>query len=274
MTKSRSRKEYPADPKIGLRLGAKLEQTLLAYAAAATSAGVGLLALACPAEARIIYTHANEQISPNHLFPLDLNHDKKRDFTFDDSHATTSAQGAWGILTIFPGKSANEIWGYQTSNGFRRLASALPGGVSVGPKGKFSPGERIMLTTSVSGLHRQGTSSSRCIGPWKNVTDRYLGLKFIINGKAHYGWARLSVSCSNVEVLGTLTGYAYETVANKPIITGKTKDDAEASAPAAGAEDVSLSGAAPALGRLAQGASGLAPWRKGQEAAHPFSGNK
>jgi hypothetical protein len=274
MTKARSRKEYPADPKIGLRLGAKLEQSLLAYATAATSAGVGFLALTCPAEAKIIYTHANEQISPNRLFPLDLNHDKKRDFTFDDSHATTSLQGAWGILTIFPGKSANEIWGYLTSNGFRRMASALPAGVSVGPKGKFSPGERIMLTTSASGLHRQAATSSRCVGPWKNATNRYLGLKFIIDGKPHYGWARLNVSCSNVEVLGTLTGYAYETVPNKPIITGKTKDDAGASGTFEGADDNGLSGTAPTLGRLAQGAAGLSTRRGEQDIANPSSADK
>jgi hypothetical protein len=273
MTKPRSRTEYGPDSQIGLRLGSKLEKTLLSYAAAATSAGVGLLALTCPAEARIIYTHANEQLSPNQLFPLDLNHDKKRDFTFDDSHATTSALGAWGVLTIFPNKSANEIWGYQSANGFRRLASALPSGVSVGPKGKFSPGERVMVSTSRSGLHHQGTSS-RCLGPWKNVTDRYLGLKFIINGKPHYGWARLSVFCSNLEVIGTLTGYAYETVPNKPIITGKTRDDVEAGDTTGGAADLSLPGAAPTLGRLAQGASRLPAWRGEQEIAHPSSGDK
>lgn len=247
MTKARSRTKYAADPEIKLRLSANLEQTLLAYAAAATAAGVGIMALTCPAEARIIYTSANEQIFPNKLFPLNLNHGTKRDFTFDDSHGSTSAGGQWGILTIFPNRSTNEIWGYQTADGFNRMASALAAGVRVGPKGKFSPGERIMLRTSVSGDHRRGTTSSRCIGPWKNATNRYLGLKFIINGKPHYGWARLNVSCSNIEVTGTLTGYAYETVPNKPIITGKTKDDAE----------VSQSGTGLTLGRLARGASGV-----------------
>ena len=271
MTKPRSRKEYRADPKSGLRLSAKLEQTMLAYAAAATAAGVGILSLTCPAEARIIYTRANEELLPNKLFPLDLNHDTKKDFTFDDSHGSTSIGGAWGILTIFPNRSTNEILGYQTANGFNRMASALPAGVQVGPKEKFSPGERIMLRTSVSGGHRRGTSSSRCIGPWKNATNRYLGLKFIINGKPHYGWARLSVSCSNIVVSGILSGYAYETVPNKPIITGKTKDDAETSNPNEGAEDLSPSVTAPTLGRLAQGASGLSTWRIGQEAAHPSS---
>jgi hypothetical protein len=53
----------------------------------------------------------------------------------------------------------------------------------------------------------------------------YLGLKCQIAGKTHYGWARLNVSFDHhsKKITGTLTGYAYETIPNKPIITGKTK---------------------------------------------------
>jgi len=276
MTRPQSRTEYPTDDKTAVRLGAKLDQALLAYAAAATSAGVAILALTCPADARIIYTRANEQIFPNKLFPLDLNHDTTKDFTFADSHGSTSFGGAWGVLTIFPNRSTNEIWGYQTARGFFRQASALAAGAKVGPKGKFAPGEMIMLRTSVSGGDHKGAStSSRCIGLWKNATNRYLGLKFIIDGKPHYGWARLNVSCSNsnVEVLGKLTGYAYETVPNKPIITGKTRDDTKARGQVE-QEDFSPSPSAPTLGRLAQGASGLSTGQKGREPVLPLSGNK
>jgi len=55
------------------------------------------------------------------------------------------------------------------------------------------------------------------------VTNRYLGFKFKIRGATHYGRARLDVSLTNGIVVGTLTGYAYETIPNKPIIAGKTK---------------------------------------------------
>jgi hypothetical protein len=54
-----------------------------------------------------------------------------------------------------------------------------------------------------------------------------LGLKFVVHGKVHYGWARLSITLGHHrqydDVSGTLTGYAYETVPNKPIIAGQTK---------------------------------------------------
>ena len=69
------------------------------------------------------------------------------------------------------------------------------------------------------------TSGFFARGQWGNATNRYLGLKFAINGQTHYGWARLTTSCvySQHQCNALLTGYAYETVANKGIITGKTK---------------------------------------------------
>jgi hypothetical protein len=61
-------------------------------------------------------------------------------------------------------------------------------------------------------------------GPWENggkgVKNRYLGLRFQIKGKTHYGWARLNFASPQ---LAKLTGYAYETIPNKTIIAGQTK---------------------------------------------------
>ena len=67
------------------------------------------------------------------------------------------------------------------------------------------------------------TGISHCSGLWLHAKNRYLGLKVVIAGKAHFGWARLSVSCPSNLVVGVLTGYAYETIPNKPIIAGQTK---------------------------------------------------
>ncbi len=67
-------------------------------------------------------------------------------------------------------------------------------------------------------------------GKWvnggKGVKDRYLGLKFTIHNQDHFGWARLTTKIDagkNPLMRTTLTGYAYETIPNKPIIAGKTK---------------------------------------------------
>jgi hypothetical protein len=60
-------------------------------------------------------------------------------------------------------------------------------------------------------------------GPWLDVKDKYLGLKFIVNGQIHYGWARLTTQqVTYCKVRALLSGYAYESDANTPIVTGQT----------------------------------------------------
>lgn len=66
------------------------------------------------------------------------------------------------------------------------------------------------------------------ICPWRGLNKAaYLGLKIVIEGKTHYGWARLSVQSPGHGVefsKAFLTGYAYETIPNKPINAGKEHD--------------------------------------------------
>ena len=102
-------------------------------------------------------------------------------------------------------------------------------------------------------------STAFSYGPWADVTNRYLGFKFLINGQIHYGWARMSVSKYLQSV--TLTGYAYETTPNTNIIEGHTSgpEKADAVAPA----NLLTPAAEPAtLGMLARGADGLSIWRR------------
>jgi hypothetical protein len=101
-------------------------------------------------------------------------------------------------------------------------------------------------------------------GNWIDVKNRYLGLKFYIHGKIHYGWARLSVSFTEFHqgrIKAILTGYAYETIPDKAIVAGQTKGpediverpDAALTAPTR----------EPAtLGMLALGERGLSIWRR------------
>jgi len=262
----------PSRPRKTADLSDSIHQQLNMYAVAAGAAGVGMLALAQPAQAKIVYTPANAQIGGRvGKLNLDLNHDGITDFEFCVATNSRYCPGQPGRrastgknppspffsnLSIFPAKPTNEIWGHLT---FRQLptASALPAGVRVGPKGKFSPGHRLMATWIYSGTTQHG-------GPWANAQHRYLGLKFFIKGKVHYGWARLNVQWYLPDLSATLTGYAYETVPGKSIITGKTKgpDDrgrAEQPTPAA----LTAPPPKPAtLGLLAMGAPGLAIWRR------------
>jgi len=73
-------------------LKTKLEQSLTAYAAAASAAGVGLLTLAQPAEARVVYTAVHEVIPPGSDYRIDLNQDGKADFRIYNLLSYTSDQ--------------------------------------------------------------------------------------------------------------------------------------------------------------------------------------
>ena len=213
------------------------------YALAASAAGVGMLALAQPAEGKIIYTKAHKSIGPRTTLHLDLNHDGVADFDLRDTFSTSTAGGAFGALSALPDRQQNAAWGHTVPA--RGYASALSANVRIGPKGQFLPGAGFMAASSVSGGRPPGNFS--CTGPWANVTNRYLGLRFVINGAEHFGWARFNVSCVSATVNATLTGYAYETVANRPILTGKTSglDEPDDSGPRATAPGT--------LGRLARG---------------------
>jgi hypothetical protein len=244
-------------------LPASLHQQLNMYALAASAAGVGMLALAQPAEGRIVYTPAHKQIVPDNTVSLDLNHDGKTDFTLHDSFSCTSfCEYIVGAITAIPAGRGNQVVGYAGRS--RHYASALAAGIRVGPKSPFSQGNEVMV---YGGYDAGTTTVGFCVGPWKNVQNRYLGLKFTSKGNTHYGWARLSETCAkNGKNTALLTGYAYETIPNKPIVTGKTKkhDNITTSEP-----DAALTmptGEPASLGVLATGARGLSVWRKASAA--------
>jgi hypothetical protein len=109
------------------------------------------------------------------------------------------------------------------------LASALRAGVRIGGGGHshFS-----RLAGNMAEFFSSPGTNGRFEGPWANggkgVKNRYLGFKFQINGRIHFGWSRLNVSFDR-GFTALLTGYAYETIPDKSIIAGATKgpDDAE-----------------------------------------------
>ncbi len=249
--------KHSSRPRKTAHLSGSLHQRLNAYALAASAAGVGALALSQSAEGKIIYTPAHAVIGLHHSVHLDLNHDGNNDFTFHESFITTTSvdENHSLVLSVLPAHK-NEVWGMADR------ATALRAGVSVGPKRRFSYAKKLMAVD----YYADGTGGSgTCAGPWNNVKNRYLGLKFNIKGETHFGWARLTVTCittfENHTVTGVLTGYAYETIPNKAIITGKTKGP-ESSAEEEGAVLTVSTPEAATLGVLATGAPALSIWRR------------
>src|SRR5580692_11533978 len=75
------------------------------YALAASAAGVGVLALAQSAEAKIVYTKTHVVIGTNNIYELDLNHDGLADFKIDNHSFFTDTIVA--TLSAFPAQANN-----------------------------------------------------------------------------------------------------------------------------------------------------------------------
>jgi len=197
------------------QLSQTLQNHVNMYALAAGAAGVGMLALARPAQAKIVYTPANQQIPLCDALDLDLNHDGVTDFVF--YHCSTGQHGGVEVLTSSTRAQLNVVWGAN------RLAAALKRGFEIRPsKEHFQPGHGGMAFWNCTNYGQTCTTD----GKWSNVNHRFLGLKFMINGKTHYGWARLNV-VNKGGITATLTGYAYETVPNQPIVAGQKRGAAD-----------------------------------------------
>jgi hypothetical protein len=259
LTLKENRMKRPSRPPANF--SGPVTQRLNAYTLAAGAAGVGMLALTHPAEAKIIYSPANIPIVQNGgPVELDLNHDGINDFQFSNVYTTEAVRGAEGFhqssLAVYPDQQSNRVRATKFKDQFE--AAAIPKGKSVGPDKLFQPGDSGMEMWACAG----GTSGGGCGGAWLKVKEAYLGLKFVIKGKIHFGWAHIRQAG---ETSPTIVGYAYESIPNKPIITGQTKGTDEMGAE----QPVSLT--APAtpiatIGLLAMGAPGLSIWRREESA--------
>jgi hypothetical protein len=221
------------------------------YSLAASAAGVSLLALAQPAQAKIVYTPAHEPINRGVAVNIDLNHDGIKDFKI-----VANDYGHLFWIDVFS-LHQNRIWGSG------HAASALPAGARVGPnQAKFQKGApacsfsagtcKTLFDCSVN------SGGTTCEGHWANATIGYLGLKFHIKGEHLFGWARLQ-KLNNQWVL---TGYAYQTVPKKPIVTGKTKGADASDRAELTSEVVAMPARRPAsLALLAMGSPALSLWR-------------
>jgi len=252
-------KPAPLTGKAPINLSDSVHQRLNMYALAAGAAGVGMLALSQPAESKIVYTPAHRIIGPHHSYNIDLNHDKITDFTIANS-VSACTDFCFFELRQRPAVG-NRAVGYTIGSGQFLLDSALNPGATIGPRSPFKKGIAAMV---VARSNVYTSNKTIVYGPWVNVRDRYLGLKFQIKGKTHYGWARMNVMVSKTTISATLTGYAYETIPNKPIIAGKqhgTDADESPAQPNVRALGKSAS-ATGTLGVLATGACGPSLWRR------------
>jgi hypothetical protein len=244
MSRKHVQRVFGARPRQPVQLANKLEKNLLAYATAA--AGAAVLSVALPAEAEIIYTPSNTPMATAQLnqgaalTPLDLDNDGKPDFSFAMFFGVRYSTGG----SVLGFKSYLKIVPQQNGNGAVQgqrgpTASAVAKGGEIGPQQKFGNRD-LYLYIDWFGSANQNS------GSWNKVEYAYVGLKFMIGGQVHYGWARVKFPFTGRGIrLGSIYGYAYESTPNRPIVAGQTSG----AAPEGNAEN--LHGT---LGMLAAGA--------------------
>ncbi len=249
-------REFVRTAKTPFALSGSLQRRLNSYALAAGSAGVSLLALMQPSQAKVVYTGTHKVIGNGVGYNLDLNHDGTIDFTIQNNKGgscTTDSCHYFEQLAITAPKSNDVVF-----NVFG--AVAMKGGMAIGPKRRFDGGFKNMAYVAIT---------SQPFGSWINVKNRYLGLKFKIKGETHYGWVRLSVQLEPfLKIRAILTGYAYETVPDKPIVAGRKKET-DGGADSLRQHEAALNPKQPTLGLLAIGAPGFSIWRREESVGDP-----
>lgn len=255
------RKVVPVDPQLDNQLGgyvaaAKAEANpnydLFATAVICTL-GLGSLAISSFASAEIVYTPTDKVIGQHSGFsalPIDLNNDGIVDLNLSAYNLVSFSSGAHVFRSLGAvAKPGNMI--LATSHNPAFAAADLQGQViGAGIKAGRFGGNPIMARSTVD--DGGGSYFSSQAGQWLNAKDRYLGIKFKIGGEVHYGWARISANPGTA----TLTGYAYETTPNRPILAGATEDSPVSPVEGVGRRRGKRRFAT--LGGLARGADGMA----------------
>jgi hypothetical protein len=237
------------------------------YAIAAAAAGVSMLALAPPAEGEVVVTKKNIPIPVSvygghqYLVPISLNNDGITDFSF--SLYSFAYHSFFQDLTVTPVEGGATV-GAAGPKGVS-YASALVRGAKIGPSAHFSSQGRANVEVARGFNFSSSHYSRKLYGNWGgSPANRYLGVRFLIDGATHYGWIRLTVNTQPHTFSATITGYAYETFANKRILAGiQEKDSADIQA-----QPKAESPGRPSLGMLALGADGLTQWRSDATLVH------
>ncbi len=253
------RQKLPAHPTKST-LSETIEHRTKLYSIAAAAAGVSMLAMVQPAEGEVVITKKKIPIPissyffPPHPVPISLNNDGVNDFSFE---LYTFAYHSFNDDLYMKPLEGGAVVGATGSKG-NFYASALARGAKIGPSAHFSSKGEATIERA-HGFNASSNYSRKLYGNWGgNPANRYIGVKFLIDGATHYGWVRLTVTTEPSGVAATITAYAYETTAHKPILAGIPEKDSANTL----AEPRGESLGRPSLGMLAAGANGLAVWRR------------
>ena len=74
--------------------------------------------------------------------------------------------------------------------------------------------------SQLTNYYNLGVSGYGSYGYWKGSSNKYVGVKFNVNGNQHFGWISLKIPFDYKQLI--IHGFAYETCANTSIDAGQT----------------------------------------------------
>lgn len=165
-----------------------------------------------PPPPNIIYTDIEPDFNSENVedfYELDLNRDGVVDFNL------SSSSDVWEWLGI----NANTSGGIIAVTPWYTNIVPLEIDTEIFTPSRFFNGEYYAASGFITlGDCLGNEDRDACYYDWSGKNDKYLGLRIVINGQKHYGWARLSVTSSTQWVI---SDYAYNTTPNSPILAGQ-----------------------------------------------------
>jgi hypothetical protein len=187
-----------------------LQKRLGKYTAAAAA-----LVGATGANAQIVYTDVNPDFAHpgNEIgYGLDLNNDANFDFALFSADTTLASGNRIRYTVVAP---------YGTAAASNAIAGEAPSGYDYALA--LNNGDMIDNTlnwiAATNTMAYNVASANPYNENWNGVTDKYLGLKFVVAGNTHYGWARLDVLA--VADIWTLKDYAFNASPNTGLTAGQ-----------------------------------------------------
>jgi len=176
------------------------DKKLMAYSATA----LGLIVPSQKSDAQILYTdlHEDRQFGDTSSFIFDLNYDNFHDLMVFQGFSATAQ------MIMLQRAQDTEILA-QSQNSYM-YPFALSANYQL---------DTINKNWRIRDFGTMNFQGSNAYGYWQGVTDKYLGLKIKIKGKAHFGWARLDVAQNGKSFV--VKDYAFEFTPEKPIKTGE-----------------------------------------------------
>jgi hypothetical protein len=177
------------------------------------TAVAGAVVSAAGAQAQVVYTDVNPDYShdaPQNngfaVYELDLNNDQTVDFALVSRDTVTANSTI--RLTLAAPYGANAIAGVTPSNYDYALALDINSMVD----------STLNWIAATNTMAYNVDSANPYDENWNGVTDKYLGLKFVVGANTHYGWARLDSYAIGDSIV--VKDYAFNATPNGGIMTG------------------------------------------------------